>query len=69
MKDLGKALAIVLIYLDARSENFTEDDDIHALEDAMARMNEATDEERAALSAAFVELGKPEFVEYFGLAG
>ncbi|WP_152615646.1 hypothetical protein [Leisingera sp. ANG-M1] len=67
MKSLSKALAVALAYLETRSENCTEDDDLRAMEDAAAYLNSATQEERAAMAEAFRELSKPELIEGFGL--
>ena len=57
MENLARALAAVVVYLEERGPDFTEDDDLRALEAAMACLNDATAAEREAVAAAFVELG------------
>ena len=67
MRNLSRALAVTLAYVETRTNDCTEDDDLRALENAGAFLDEATEDEREALAEAFEEIGKPKLIEGFGL--
>ena len=68
MKHTSTALAIAVLYLENRDDNFSEDDDIRVLEEIAATLQDAPFEERNAITSAFEDLGQPERAEGLGLS-
>ena len=67
MQNLVSALAAASSYLVSRTDAFTEDDDIAILEDIGATLQAATAEEKRAVIAAFVDIGRTDLVDGLGI--
>lgn len=67
MQHLANALAIAVDYLDRRTDAATDDDDVQVLEALSAELQDATCEERRALTLAFRAIGSSYLVESFAL--
>lgn len=67
MTNLASALAIAISYIELRTEENTADDDVRALEDISAHLQDIGETELNALADAFMALGNPEFIESLGL--
>jgi hypothetical protein len=67
MDHLAAALAIVISYLDQRTPTSTEDDDIEVLEALTAELQQAPSDEKEAIIAALVRIGRADLVDGLGL--
>lgn len=67
MHNLATALAITLSYLDGRSSNSTEDDDVEVLEAAAAELQTAPSDEKNSVNSALVHIGRADLADGLGL--
>lgn len=67
MRQLAVALAIAVSYLDTRSDDSTEDDDVSALEAVSAELFGASTEEKRAMIAALAGIDRVDLVNSLGL--
>jgi len=67
MHNLAAALAITPSYLDGRSSNSTEDDDVEVLEAVAAELQNAPSDEKNVVISALVHIGRADLVDGLGL--
>ncbi|AYG69660.1 MULTISPECIES: hypothetical protein [unclassified Rhizobium] len=67
MSNLAVALAIAVSYLDRRSGNSTEDDDIEVLEAVAAELQQILPDEKNAVVMALVHIGRADLIDGLGL--
>ncbi len=66
VKHMAKALAVAIAYIDCRTNDFGEAEDIETLEALAAAFHGATTEERRSLACALMDEGRPDLLECLG---